>query len=207
MVTTFRGHFYFESDADCDRRRFVLEEISVMRISFVIAAIVVLAAATTSTLAQKVSTEFDPGADFSKYKTYTWKEGKSSSNPAIHQRVIAGVEKQLAAHGFTRAADPEKADLIVEYSTAAIADVVLNTQEVGTWSVGYGYWPVAHSTMVTSATHIRKGSLVLDLADPATKHFIWRGIARATVSDDVDKVNKTIDKALAKLFKDFPPKR
>ena len=177
-----------------------------MKVNISLVALFLITAVTTG-IAQKVSTEFDPAVDFSKYKTFTWKEGKSSPNPAIHQRVVAGVEKQLAAHGLTRAVDPQSADLMVEYSTAAIADVVLNTQEVGAWSVGYGYWPTAHSTMVTSATHIRKGSLVLDLADPATKHFVWRGIARATVSDDVEDVNKIIDKSLAKLFKDFPPKR
>jgi hypothetical protein len=179
-----------------------------MRISLVSVVIMVFAAvAATASFGQKVSMEFDPAADFSKYKTYTWKVGKDSSNPAIHQRIVTSVERHLAAHGLTRADDPARADLYIEYSTAAIADVVLNTQEVGSWSVGYGYWPMAHTTMVNSATHIRKGSLVLDLADPVTKNFIWRGIARATVSDDVDKVNKIIDKALTKLFKEFPPKR
>jgi hypothetical protein len=44
--------------------------------------------------------------------------------------------------------------------------------------------------------------------DSAAKELVWKGQASKTVSSEKDpeKRQKNIDKAMAKLLKDFPPK-
>jgi hypothetical protein len=38
------------------------------------------------------------------------------------------------------------------------------------------------------------------------KKFVWRGTASSTISSNPQKVDKTLDKALTKMFDNYPPK-
>ena len=56
-------------------------------------------------------------------------------------------------------------------------------------------------------TYINKvGTLVVELADPKTKQLLWRGSVSDTISDKTNKNVSTLDKAVTKLFKGYPPK-
>jgi hypothetical protein len=41
--------------------------------------------------------------------------------------------------------------------------------------------------------------------DAKTKQLLWRGTAEGTLSDKTDKNEKKLEKAVEKMFKDFPP--
>src|SRR5688500_4847908 len=74
----------------------------------IILALVVIGTGTVN--AQKVKVQSDPGADFSKYKTYAWDQGVSA-NPIIRQHIITAVDAAMAAKGVQKVeAEP---DLIV----------------------------------------------------------------------------------------------
>lgn len=62
------------------------------------------------------------------------------------------------------------------------------------------------STHATSST-INIGTLNLDLYDVETKKQIWRGEASKTLGSGKDpkKVEKNLNKAMAKLLKKYPP--
>jgi len=49
------------------------------------------------------------------------------------------------------------------------------------------------------------GNLVVDIVDGATKKAVWRGEASAMVGEKPEKNTEKINKAVAKLFKNFPP--
>jgi hypothetical protein len=59
----------------------------------------------------------------------------------------------------------------------------------------------------TSST-IVIGTLVLDMYDPATKQVVWSRRATKTLDpkSNQEKKQKNLDKAMAKLLKNFPPK-
>jgi Domain of unknown function (DUF4136) len=50
------------------------------------------------------------------------------------------------------------------------------------------------------------GTLVVEISDAKQHELLWRGSATDTISDNSNKNIKTLDKAVAKLFKDYPPK-
>src|SRR5262245_51784640 len=62
--------------------------------------------------AQKITTEFDEGVDFSKFKTFTVREGQlNSRSPALNseltrKRVEAEIERALTARGLKKATGP-----------------------------------------------------------------------------------------------------
>ena len=88
---------------------------------------VLLGAACASPI--KTAYDSDPEADFTSYKSYAWiKDGpligpsvgeaspSSYISPIDDQRIRAGVESELAAKGYSKAASLEQADLVVSYA-------------------------------------------------------------------------------------------
>jgi len=51
----------------------------------------------------------------------------------------------------------------------------------------------------------QEGTLVIDLFDGKTKQLIWRGSTESVLSDKAEKNEKTLNKGVAKMFKNFPP--
>ena len=51
------------------------------------------------------------------------------------------------------------------------------------------------------------GELVLDMYDSKKKELVWRGVASKTLDPKVkpDKRQKNLEKAVAKLLKNYPP--
>jgi hypothetical protein len=60
----------------------------------------------------------------------------------------------------------------------------------------------------TSST-ISVGTLVLDIYDPTTKQLVWTGTAIKTLdpSSNPQKNQQRLDKAMAKLLKNYPPRQ
>lgn len=157
--------------------------------------------------AQKVNVDYDKQANFSSYKTYSWGEGTPAKNPLGHQRIIAGIEAQLAAKGWQKVASDS--DVVVIYNAATSTEQQINTFDSGGYWGGYGYrrgWGgYGGGISTTTVQNIKVGELIVDMADVKNKSFIWRGTASDTLSDKPEKNQKKLDKVLAKMFKKFPP--
>lgn len=153
--------------------------------------------------AQDVKTNSMPGVDFSKFHTYKWVpiEGGSHPNQIADQEIKQSVDSQLASKGLTKT-DSDKADLYVGYQVAVDQEKQWNAYGMGGgWRMGGGMGTATQST-------ISVGSLVLDMYDPTTKQLVWTGTATKTLdpSSKQSKNEEHLNKAMAKLLKNFPPK-
>ena len=152
--------------------------------------------------AQDIKTNYLPGTDFSKYKTYKWVniDGAQKPDQIVDQQIRQAVETQLASKSFTKT-DDEKADLFVGYQASIAQQTEWNAYGTGgrRWGGGMG--------TATSST-IQIGTLGLDVYDSAAEKLIWRGTATKTLnpSKDPQKNQDRLNKAVAKLLKNFPPK-
>ena len=167
--------------------------------SAMVAALLVVTAGTLA--AQDVRYNFMPGADFSKYRTYKWvNTGNAHPDQIMDAQIKQAVDSQLALKGMTKT-DDDKADLYIRYRTA----VDQETQWDG-WGTGRRFGGGMASW--TSST-ISVGTLVLDMYDPGTKQLVWTGSATKTIdpSSNPEKNMKNLDKATAKLLKNYPPKQ
>jgi len=52
----------------------------------------------------------------------------------------------------------------------------------------------------------RVGTLIVSMFNGNSKQLIWRGTSSSDLSGNPDKNTKKIDKDVAKMFKNFPPK-
>jgi hypothetical protein len=152
--------------------------------------------------AQKVTVDWDKATDFSGFKTYAWGNNTHVKNQLMDQRIIEGIESQLAAKGLQKVDASSNPDLVVRYHGSTSTETQLNTIDTGGWGPGWG-WGGGMAT--TTVDKILVGQLIVDIGDVKNKKFIWRGTASGTVSDNPQKVEKTLDKALNKMFEKFPP--
>ena len=156
---------------------------------------------TAAAQAQDVTYNFMPGTDFSKYHTYKWVniEGGAHPNQIVDAEIKQSVDSQLATKGMTKT-DSDKADVYVGYQIAVDKEKQWNGYGMG----GGLRWGGMASA---SSSTINIGTLVLDLYDPAVKQLVWTGRATKAIepSKNQEKNQKNLDKAMAKLLKNYPP--
>jgi hypothetical protein len=164
---------------------------------------VTLAAATLAipaqAFAQKVNVDFDPAAQFAKYKTYGWAKGTPSPNPLGEDRIHAAVEERMAAKGFTKSDNPDV--MIATHVVTKEEKEIISTG----YGYGYGYYRYGGGMSTASVNTYIQGTLVLDMYDAAAKKLAWRGTATDTVSDKSEKNAKKVNTSLDKMMKQYPP--
>jgi len=163
-------------------------------------------------LAQKVSYDYDKSAPFASFKTYAHKDGTKVGQELIDNRIISAIETELAAKGLTKSESP---DVFVVYHIAFDKQ-----KDISTYSSGYGGGYGAYgwgwgggwggsSMTTTQVRDILMGTLVIDLADAKKGQLAWRGMGVKEVDTQAkpEKRDKSINNAVKKIFKNYPPKQ
>jgi hypothetical protein len=165
--------------------------------------------------AQDVRYNYLQGTDFSKYRTYKWVRVPNAQYPnqILDDQIKQSLDAQMSMRGLAKT-ESDSPDLYVMYQLAIDKEKQWNAYNTGGDSWGWGGWRGwggsygggMSTTTVTSST-INVGTLNVDFYDVATKKQVWRGEATKTVKAQKDprKLQKNLDKAMAKLMKNYPP--
>jgi len=177
--------------------------------SLTVAIALVLAPALL--IAQKVSYDYEKTANFASFKTYAHKDGTKVGQQLIDDRIVAAIDAQLATKGLTKSdAAP---DLFVVYHVAFDKE-----KDISTYSSGYGGGYGAYGwgwgggwgggTTTTQVRDIVVGTLVIDMADAKKNQLAWRGmgVKEVNTTANPEKRDKSINEAVQKIFKNYPPK-
>lgn len=152
----------------------------------------------SAAIAQKVLYNYNRGTDFSQYNTYQWVAiGGLRLNPIIQKNIQQVIEQQLALKGLRKVAS--HGDLDLAYRTGLSSE-----KQIRGWRTG----PRWTATAMAATSTIHVGTLVVDMYDPATRQLVWQGEVSKVLhpSSNADKNYKNLQKAIAKLFKKYPPK-
>jgi hypothetical protein len=154
--------------------------------------------------AQQVKTDYDHGANFAQYKTYSW-EGVKTKDPLDVDRIKSAVNAALAAKGWTRVESGGDVSIMA-------MEITRNRQTLNTFYDGFGggwgwrrFGAGGFGEATTTTETYRVGTVVVDLFDAKTKQLVWRGSSSDTLSNNSDKNIKNLDKGVDKMFKHFPP--
>lgn len=158
--------------------------------------------------------DFDPTADFSKFRTYSLLGGKEIEktglleNSLVRGRIETLISRQLDARGLRPVPLEQGPDLEIFYWVG-----VKEKQQVTTtprYGYGYGYdptwsgrWGPVYNDVVV--TNYREGTLIIDLLDARTKNLVWRTYLVRALSENPDKNLRGADKDLEKAFRSYPP--
>jgi hypothetical protein len=174
----------------------------------------ILLATSVAALAGDVRTDYDHGANFGQYHTYSW--GKvQTSNPFYVDRIQQAVDKQLQAKGWQKV---DSNGSVTIFSS----DNVHNQKEVetiyngwgGGWGGGWGWggwgwgigYPGGFGDATTTTSNQPVAHLMVDIFDGNSKKLLWRGLATEDLSNNSAKNTKSLDSDINNMFKKFPPK-
>jgi hypothetical protein len=163
-------------------------------------------------MAQNATYNYARGVDFSPYRTYEWVsiEGVAAPDSHLDEAIKRAIEAQLAAKGLTKSKDG--AQLYIAYQVGFPREKVIRqylgaTQAYGPdWPYGRDYGDIYSGSPISTATSskIQLGNLVLDIYDSSYSDLVWRGNVSRAIGPD-NKEND-LNKAVAKLLKNYPPK-
>jgi len=158
----------------------------------------------------KVAYDYDNQADFSKYKTYVISEETmkmENVNQLNRDRIIAAVEAQMAAKGFSKAGN--NADVILDVRVKGEEVQTATATSTGGYGYGYGRWGYGGgmSTTHVSYDNYTEGTLFVTLIDKATEKIAWQGTGKKTIEENAstEKREKNIDYAVSQIFTNYPP--
>jgi hypothetical protein len=204
----FRGHvgvpFALTATTENSTQHQKDKTMNVKRGTWSLVGMAVLSA--TAVLAQQVKTDYDRNADFSLYKTYSWRNVQTE-DPLWVDRIKAAVNSRLAAKGWTQVESDGDVSIMAMEMTE-------NHRTLTTWyddsGDGLGWrwrrgFADGFGTSTTTESIYMVGTLVLDMFDTKTKMVVWRGSTSGTLSDKSDKNIKNLNKSVQKLFQRFPP--
>jgi hypothetical protein len=164
----------------------------------------------------KVKTEFDPTAQFTTYKTYAWlatapgsEQAPTMQNPALRQRVVAVLDREMARKGLVRTSADASPDFLVSVIGCSQNRVALDDYGYaysGTYTYGpYGPGAMSVPVPVEQVRQYTEGTLLLDFVDAKSRKMFWRGTATDTLSSPED-VQSKIDDAARQLLAAYPPR-
>lgn len=157
--------------------------------------------------AAPVRTSHSPDTDFSGYRSYAWKTrpGIESDHPLaagspLDQRIRRAADEALARRGF-EPAGAAAPDFWVVY-TGFVEESLSIEGEKRRIAKGVSWIgdPGAHSILA-----YEKGTLVVEVIDPASQSIVWSGWATDVV-DTPEKLRKKAEKTVQRILRHFPPR-
>jgi hypothetical protein len=138
----------------------------------------------------------DPSIPIPAAATWTWAGGapdaatndQAGASDITHRRIQVAMEREMAAKGYRKVADPAEANFVVRYGLALKVSTEYQTTSTGAagyggygWGYGYGYGGVSMST--TRPVEIREGAFRVELRSRATDQTAWWGMIQDVVAD------------------------
>lgn len=167
--------------------------------------LVLAAAAFAVCLFAKVTADYDHAVDFTRYHTYSWIR-VDVQDSLWKDRVQKAIETQLDVKGWRKV--ESGGDARVAAVGATHVERTLETWYSDGFGGGWyhrGWWGGGPGIATTTVERTTVGTLHVDIFDANTKKVIWHGNATDTLAGDPEKNQKKLNKAVADLFKKFPP--
>ncbi len=151
-----------------------------------------------------VGVEYDKRDDFSKYKTYAWRQGTPTLDPLMQQQIQRAVERELESKGLTQV--DHTPDLYVVTHTSTRLERRVDVNELGysgfLWRRrGDRYPPTTQIYYIPTAT------FGVDVLDSVSRRPVWRSLTIEYLRDSSEKNAKRIENTVRNIFKKFPSKK
>ena len=160
----------------------------------------------------RVSSEADPQADFSRYRTFAFyqplameKEGYATPTT---DRIKAAARAQMEARGYVYS--PEQPDLWVNLNTYVQERTDVSSMPVVDYSYYYSYRAqryvaVPYWSERTDVRQFTEGTLNVDLVDRVSNRLVWEGVAVGRIAKmKPEERAARIDAAVAEIFAQYP---
>jgi len=183
---------------------------TVLFLSRPLQALALILLVSLAALGQKIHVnKYDPNADFSKFKTYSWAPHGAVAHPMLAADIVGTIEDELTQKGLTKVTS--NPDLIIQVygsidqeSSFTSNDPLYNaTGGIPPFDPSFS-GPLLTGTWGNTTITIHKGELVVDLIDANAKKLVWRGMSQQNLSTKPEKLESQVQDAIVKMFKQYP---
>ena len=149
--------------------------------------------------AQDVNYDYDRSAGFSQFRTYGWAPGTIRADDLNHARIVAAVDRELAARGLAQVGATAQPDLLVAYQVGLHQDLEVNGYD-DRWTLPAG------GPSWARLERVPVGTLAIGIFDAKTHSLVWRAAATKDLDPGAspEKWEKSINQAVQKMFKHYP---
>jgi len=156
-----------------------------------------------------VTTDFDPSASFTSYRTYTWMPEPTTVNDVrltgelVDRRIRSAIEGALNEKGLQKV--ESGGDLMIGYH-AALDEKIDVTTVNSMWGPGWRY-PSYWGARDVYTNEYTEGTLVVDIFDAESKAMVWRGVGEGRINPDdtMEDRQDRLNSAARDILADFPP--
>ena len=167
-----------------------------MRTKFALLAILVSLAVSTA-VAQQVSVNYNHQASFSQYHTYAW--GSNDKNQ-IRNSILA----QVAQQDINTAMQGKGLQMVQESQSPDLILVATGGEREQTSYSAWGMRGIGGGMGGISPEQSVEATMIVNLYDAKAQSLIWRGIAQNTLNNNGNKNQEMVQKAVEKMFKQWP---
>ncbi len=148
-------------------------------------------------VAQQVSVNYDHSQSFAQYHTYAFENNDPNqiANSILAQAAVSDVNTALQGKGLSKVELSANPDLILLVSGGLKQQTSYSAW--GMRGIGGGMGGISPEQNV-------EGTMIVSLYDAKQKTLIWRGIGQDTLSNNGNKNQQTVEKAVQKMFKQWP---
>jgi hypothetical protein len=153
--------------------------------------------ASTIAVGQQVSVNYNHGASFSNYHTYAWASNNANQiqNSILAQVAQQDINSAMQGKGLSMVQESQNPDLILTANGGMKQQTSYTAW--GMRGIGGGMGSITPQQNV-------EGTMIVDLYDAKSQSLVWRGIAQDTLSNNGNKNQQLVQKAVQKMFKQWP---
>jgi hypothetical protein len=166
-----------------------------MKLRILIACAVLLLAVPL--VAQQVSVNYNHSMSFGQFHTYAWTSNNANQiqNSILAQVAQQDIDAAMSQKGLQKVSESQNPDLILTASGGEREQTSWNAW--GMRGIGGGMGSITPQQNI-------EATMVVSLYNLKGQELIWRGIAQDTLSNNGNKNQQLVQKAITKMFKQWP---
>jgi hypothetical protein len=170
--------------------------MTIMKAKFALCAML-MSITSIVAVGQQVSVNYNHSQSFAAYHTYAWGSNNTNQiqNSILAQAAQTDIESAMVAKGLTKVTEDKNPDLILLASGGMKQQTSYSAW--GMRGIGGGMGGITPQQNV-------EATLIVDLHDAKSQSLVWRGIAQDTLSNNGNKNQQAVEKAVQKMFKQWP---
>jgi hypothetical protein len=156
-----------------------------------------------------VQHDFDPAADFSDYRTFSWISDRpvlitnaQMNNPLVHEQIPRIVRDSLEARGYRFEENREEADFVLSFTLGSRQGLT-----VGHYPGPYARtWQMQQSPVYDEVRDYADSGLAIDIFDVGTRKPVWHGTGSRNVTGrDQSDIEALLRRIVNAILAKFPP--
>jgi hypothetical protein len=157
---------------------------------------------------QKVEVGYDKNTDFSQYRSYSWMREIAAQRPVLAMHIVGTIDEELMKKGLQKV--ESNSDLLLDCNGGIDPQGGFATSDP-TYSAWGGIPPpdanVWGGTMTpVPLAMVQEGVLVVHMLDAKEKRLVWQAKVKTHLDyEHKEKALEQVNKAVARLFKKYPP--